>query len=352
MNTRFKTMFILVLALALLVFGSVTAQELTTTEFEEIEECLNDEISGVVVGIDFLDGNAVVTISYKDGEDHNLCKVTIEGITHDHPIVNLLGIYFGISLNDLKEALDTSRVCLSEIENEWYLVDCDEDEFDLEGNVISYQDGTLIVLVNGELLEFDIEENDVDEQLLEAIETLTVEWELVDGKVTQLIEKIAEYHQQGIGFGVLVKLLAIAEANDDVTLEELIEEFLGGTGIGELFKDYGKPSLLGVGHVRQEIKEKDTNEDFPGMKRGKKFNQSQGEKEVVTPLSGQEEDQPANPSENRPANKPEKADRAGFDNKMSKENKADNKDKSVHGICNARASGGLAKANNKDISCP
>ncbi|MBE0410673.1 MAG: hypothetical protein IBX69_13165 [Anaerolineales bacterium] len=343
-------MIILVAALVLLVFGSVAAQELTPVDIEDFEECLNGDITGTVVGIDLVDGSAVVTIYNPDNEDDPLCTVTIEEITADHPIVNLLGIYFGISVEDLTEALNISHVCLVEFEEEWYLVDCD-DEFDIEGYVISYEDGTLTVLVDGEALEFELGENGVDEELLEALDTLTVDWELEDGKLIQTIEKIAEYHQEGIGFGVLVKLFAIAEANDDLTVEELIEEFLSGTGIGELFKEYGKPSLLGVGHVRQELKAEESNGDLPGMKKGKKFNQQQDEANIEDSISDQQDNHPGNSPENKPGNKPEKEDKSGSV-KLSNENKNNNKDKSLQGVCNARASGGSAIANGKVINCP
>jgi len=95
-------------------------------------------------------------------------------------------------------------------------------------------------------------------------------------------EEIAAYHEQGMGFGVLVKIYAIAKASEEaclaetpaeppvdppteegtpivetcvpVTAAELVEAFNGGSGMGALFKEYGKPALLGVGHVKQELK--------------------------------------------------------------------------------------------------
>lgn len=103
-------------------------------------------------------------------------------------------------------------------------------------------------------------------------------------------EEIATYHEQGMGFGVLVKLYSMAKASEEacqakaattgetpttvsagegtstsdvtptpepctpVTIEELATAFKGGTGMGNLFKQYGKPALLGVGHVRKALK--------------------------------------------------------------------------------------------------
>lgn len=97
-------------------------------------------------------------------------------------------------------------------------------------------------------------------------------------------QEIAMYHDEGMGFGVLVKLYAMVEAsvqdckiqlssgmpsseqpaNADVvptettceplTVDGLVSEFKSGTGMGLLFKDYGKPALLGVGHVKKALK--------------------------------------------------------------------------------------------------
>jgi hypothetical protein len=39
-----------------------------------------------------------------------------------------------------------------------------------------------------------------------------------------------------------------------VTVDELVTAVKGGTGMGTLFKQYGKPALLGVGHVKKALK--------------------------------------------------------------------------------------------------
>ncbi len=98
-------------------------------------------------------------------------------------------------------------------------------------------------------------------------------------------EQIAAYHEAGMGFGVLVKIYAMAEASEaacaampaegatpegavqegtpaetecvPVTAEELVTAFNSGTGMGALFKEYGKPALLGVGHVKHALKNQD-----------------------------------------------------------------------------------------------
>jgi len=88
-------------------------------------------------------------------------------------------------------------------------------------------------------------------------------------------EEIAAYHEDGLGFGVLVKIYAMVQASQEacpaapvdgdapaegeeactpLTADEMVTAFQSGTGMGLLFKEYGKPALLGVGHVKQELK--------------------------------------------------------------------------------------------------
>jgi hypothetical protein len=93
-----------------------------------------------------------------------------------------------------------------------------------------------------------------------------------DTGLTDVGEQIAGYHADGMGFGVLVKLYSIAAESKaacasssaaaveptacvPVTVEELITAFKSGEGIGELMKEYGRPSMLGVGHVRKALKQ-------------------------------------------------------------------------------------------------
>ena len=99
-------------------------------------------------------------------------------------------------------------------------------------------------------------------------------------------EQIAMYHDEGIGFGVLVKLYAMAEdavkacadlqvpgvvadpalpACEAVTVEQLVSEFQGGVGMGQLFKTYGKPALLGVGHVKKALQKNQPEELSPHL---------------------------------------------------------------------------------------
>lgn len=89
-------------------------------------------------------------------------------------------------------------------------------------------------------------------------------------------EQVAAMHtDENLGFGEITKLLQIvAEAkiacttegvNCDVTLDNLLDEYESGVGMGELYKTYGKPSVLGVGQAKKEadadftVKEKTNN---------------------------------------------------------------------------------------------
>jgi len=78
-----------------------------------------------------------------------------------------------------------------------------------------------------------------------------------DGIAAGVGDAINEYHDEGFGFGVIVKLYGIALDNE-MDPDELFQMFSEGMGMGQLFKEYGKPGLLGVGHVRQAT------DGFPG----------------------------------------------------------------------------------------
>ncbi len=68
---------------------------------------------------------------------------------------------------------------------------------------------------------------------------------------------------ENLGFGEIVKLLEIVEnaqvtcldigENCEVTLKSLVDEYEGGTGMGELFEKYGKPENMGVGQIRKDL---------------------------------------------------------------------------------------------------
>ena len=252
------------------------------------EPCAGDSVAGTVVAVD--EDTGVVTVQTDDG---TLCTVTVAEGDYDHPIVNLLGRYFdSVDADDLTDALEDTQV--------WVVCDdegvCELAEEDDEGavqgtvtGVSENDDGTyrLEIVVEGEdePLEVDTDDADLAGDLEDALAALWVDWELDEGEdgptVVDAADEIAQLHEDGMGFGVIVKLYAMAaasqaeceaEAPDEaeadeedepcgVTVDELVEAFQSGTGLGQLFKEYGKPSLLGVGHVRKAAQAEDTDGD-------------------------------------------------------------------------------------------
>lgn len=121
-----------------------------------------------------------------------------------------------------------------------------------------------------------------------------------DGGQTDIAQQIASYHEDGIGFGVLVKLYSIvADAQDTCgtsdqgcpTIEKLVSRFQAGEGLGNLFKEFNQPSLLGVGQVRKALEEQQNlstnpevstnpdNPDKPGQDNNGKENGKGNDKE-------------------------------------------------------------------------
>jgi hypothetical protein len=66
-------------------------------------------------------------------------------------------------------------------------------------------------------------------------------------------EEIAALHADGVGFGVLVKLMSLSDRGD-TSLTTLVEEFKNGQGFKQIYEDYGDPDKKGVGQVKQELK--------------------------------------------------------------------------------------------------
>jgi len=250
-NVEKKVALVLALALALAVAVPVAAQE------GETPPCEGESVSGTVVAVD----DAGMVTVYSGG---GLCTVTLDG-EYDHPIVNLLGSYFGdVSAGSLAEPLEVTQGCAVLDSGVW--ADCAAADAVLATVVADNGDGkfTVTAMVGGEVVTGTITvENSTAASLSEALQELAVEWQLdEDGGVFQPGDEIAAYHEDGLGFGVLVKLYAMAAASQEacgdeestepcgVTVEELVQAFQSGTGMGDLFKEYVRPSIRGVGHVR------------------------------------------------------------------------------------------------------
>jgi hypothetical protein len=238
MRKSFFFGLVLALLLTLALTGAVLAQD----EDPPPDETTTTTVEGTIVAVDLEAG----TITLDDG------TVIYLGDSYDHPIVDLLNTYFsGASAANLPgwaDALDALQLDEGTVVS----VSCDE------------ATGTCTAeLTDGTTVEVTPEEA---EALQDALDALTVSLEVTDDGTTTTVDgvgdDIAAYHESGVGFGVLVKLYAIvAECEEnagedcDLTVDFLISEYQNGMGMGELFALYGRPSLLGVGHVRQALRD-------------------------------------------------------------------------------------------------
>lgn len=240
----------LVLAVALVV--PVMAQE------GEPPPCEGEGVSGTVVAVDEETGE----VTLDTGGDLGLCTVTLDG-EYDHPIVSLLGSYFGdVSADDLAAALESTQgyAVYDPDTGEWTWADGDTEGAVAVTVVAENDDGTFTILVDGEEVIVSVDDPAVAEDLREALQALAVDWNL-DGD-GGFVHDIAAYHDDGLGFGVLVKLYAMAAALEEAcadaeepcgaTVDELVAAFQSGMGLGDLMKEYGKPAILGIGHVRDK----------------------------------------------------------------------------------------------------
>lgn len=265
------TSLFLLLALS---FGAAYAQA-----EEPLPACAGETVTGTVVAVDETSG--LITIEL---EDDTLCTVQYSD-GFEHPITSLLGAYFdGLSLDQLEDHVENLKV----------EVICDETEgcdlADGEGDPMMVRitgitdngDGTWTVEFtyldeNGDPQTdtFTTEDGDLADGWADSLMAVNDEFALtMEGILEGSGEEIEALHDSGLGFGVIVKIFAMAseaqqacdaadsepdpagptseEAVDfcTVSVSGLVEEFQNGTGLGQLFKKYGKPAILGVGHVR------------------------------------------------------------------------------------------------------
>jgi hypothetical protein len=224
--------------------------------------CPAGQVSGTVVAVDPVTGT--ITIEYKDATGATLqCTATLTG-SYDHPIVTLLGKYFGdISPETLAAALNDTKGCVLQdpttLAYSW--VDCSTTGAVPITVAGQNPDGTFSVkLADGTLVAVSIADQATIDKILAALKALAVNLE--NGDILLVSDRIAMYHDQGIGFGVLVKLYFLAStqaacvnpasAECAAAVQALVDEFKGGAGMGQLFKKYGRPAGMGVGHVRHE----------------------------------------------------------------------------------------------------
>jgi hypothetical protein len=250
----------LVAALVLALPATAAAQQ---EPDDGIPPCEGDVVAGTVVAVD---ETGVVTVR----TDAGFCTVALEG-QYEHPVYGLIGSYFGdASVPELGEALDAIQLwVIQDGPGEW---EWSEEENGTPATVLSAVEGqggvySVELAVEGEIEPVTLTTEDAEwaETVLAALEALEVEWRLQvddegDVNVAGIAEDIGTYHEDGVGLGVLVKVYAIAaeptcadgEEECAATVEELIAAIESGAGIGELFEQYGKPSVVGVGHIREE----------------------------------------------------------------------------------------------------
>jgi hypothetical protein len=258
MKTHTKVaLFVAVLA-ALALAAPVAAQSDGTGA---IPSCSGDTISGTVVTVDEESGEVTV---YSRGE---YCTVTLDG-EYGHPIVDLLGKYFNdLTPEGLAEELDAKPTgcALQDASGNWALVACGTDGAKDVTVIAENDDGSFVILINGEEVPGTLLVTDptIAGDLSTALQAFGVDWSLDGSGGVILGAEVAAYHDEGMGFGVLVKLYSMAAALHEnctsteatcTSVEDLVQAFQSGTGMGELFKLYGKPKTLGVGHVRKIVR--------------------------------------------------------------------------------------------------
>ena len=262
---RSRVFFIILAALMVssVVTAAIAADDGTSTE---------TELSGVVVGVDAEGGT--VDILQADG---TIVTVALSEGDYHHPITALLAEYFGTDyVGDWGTALES-------LQTDGGVVVALVEGIDADGNPV----WTATVLAeDGTTTEVEITDAEQAAAMEDALGATAVDLTVLDdgsGNLTlpDISDEIEAYHEAGLGYGELVKIYTIAaesqaaceaeaEATEaeggeatppaegeeepcGVTVDELAEMLLAGADMGYLFNLYGKPALLGVGHVRQAL---------------------------------------------------------------------------------------------------
>ncbi len=268
MKTKLKkaTLIVAMLAMLLTAVSPALAQEPTPapTLPPAPTPCAAGQVSGTVVAVDPLTGT--ITVEYTDATGTHQCTATLTG-SYDHPIVTLLGKYFGdISQETLAAALNDTKGCVLQdpVTLAYSWVDCATPGAVPVTVAGQNADGSFLVkLADGTPLNVSITDPAAAAKILAALKTLAVT--VNNGDIVLVSDQIAMYHDQGLGFGVLVKLYFLAanaqaacladaaSPQCSVTVQSLVDEFKSGVGMGQLFKEYGRPAGMGVGHVRNGL---------------------------------------------------------------------------------------------------
>lgn len=274
MNKKTILLAVTVLTMLIAAFDSASAQTAV-----EPAPCPGNMVTGTLVRFDETTGTAVLLT--EAGE----CTVKVGG-DYTHPIVKLFDTYFGtIDSSQLAQKLESLQgwALQDSVTGVWTWADeSASGAVPVQVTAVTANsDGTFtLTLTNelGESLTMTTSDAALAEKLTQGLAGAQVVWDLITGPdgtplVEDIGEQIAAYHDDGVGFGVLAKLMSIVRQSQeacmnedqpdsagacDVTLAALVELKQGNTGMGQIFKDYFKPSILGVGHIRQEVKADET----------------------------------------------------------------------------------------------
>jgi uncharacterized protein (DUF433 family) len=269
--------YLVLLVLVLSTYGTAFAQEESG-----VPACEGDSIAGTVVAVD--EESGLITVDPDLDFEGDECTVFLTS-DFGHPITTLLGSFFGeVNIEDLTEALETTQVCAINVDGTWTYTEPDEEGGCAEGEeevTVTGQDVDGNFTANtseGDSITMTVEDEETSGALSDALENLNADWDLnEDGSVVDVGDDIGQYHEDGFGFGVIVKVYAIIaeleeacmedeteggegeeapeseEADDDlcgITVEDLFNDLANGSSIADLFETYGKPSIVGIGHVR------------------------------------------------------------------------------------------------------
>lgn len=266
----------IIIAAAVLVMLSSTTANAAAQTTTEPAPCTGDSVTGTLLNFDSATGTAVIRT--ETGE----CTVKV-GSDNEHPIVKLFEDFFGgddeIKLEDVLDDIE-GFVALDAATGNWSWV-TEDTPGAVEVRVTAVtdnNDGSFTLAITneqGEELTTIVKDLTLAERLAQGLDALEVEWDLVQDAggnpiVEDIGEEIAGYHEDGMGFGVLAKLMGIViqssenctaqagseDGNDcEVTLGDLVALKQEGMGIGQIFDEYLKPSILGVGHIRQALED-------------------------------------------------------------------------------------------------
>ena len=296
MKTKTKLALIIIVIVALVTAGTVAAQTGEPTDPTPTTlgygSCPEGMVSGTVVDVDEDAATVLILTTDQTTGEPLLCTVSLGAAesgepTKGHPIVALLGAYFGRTFDEtvdnLKDSMESPEGCVVSTGNPptYAWIDCAGSE--PNARIVAIENDTVSVLLldaEGNVIGFaDIMDSLLADEFDDQLSLPTADWE-VDGQgnVLNTADDIEALHEEGLGFGVIVKLYSLAQraqeqclaqatsqessqsedpnAVDPCTMDVnyLVEQFkTNHIGLGQLYKLTGleKPDLLGVGHVRK-----------------------------------------------------------------------------------------------------